>query len=102
MMIARVLRLLYLIFIRMCSWLVLPGRSPASKDAELLVLRHEVALLRRTKPRPQLDWADCAVLAALIRHCREGRGRTGWSPVPLQNHRMAFDLGIHGLGYAAW
>jgi putative transposase len=44
------LRLLYLILIGLLSWLALLGRASSSKDIELLVLRHEVAVLRRTKP----------------------------------------------------
>jgi putative transposase len=61
------IRLLYLIFIRLRGWLVPPGRSTASKDIELLVLRHEAAVLRRASRRPGLDWADRAIFAALAR-----------------------------------
>jgi hypothetical protein len=49
------LRLLYLIFDRLLSWLMLLGRATSSKDIELLVLRHEVAVLRRTIPKPRLE-----------------------------------------------
>jgi hypothetical protein len=84
-------RLLYLILIGLLGWLALLSRTSSSKDIELLVLRHEVAILRRTNPRPRLDWADRAVFAALIRRL----------PAVLRGHRLVTPATLLG-GIAAW
>jgi putative transposase len=60
-------RLAYLLLARVLSWLALLARSDAAKDVEILVLRHEVAVLRRHHPRPTLSWVDRALLSALSR-----------------------------------
>jgi putative transposase len=72
------LRLLYLILLRLLNLLLPLDRSSTSKDVELLVLRHEVAVLRRANPKPRLDWADRAMFAALVRRL----------PQKLREHRL--------------
>jgi hypothetical protein len=59
-------RLLYLVFQQLMDWLGLLARSSRSKNAEILALRHELAVLRRQVHRPRLSWADWAVFTALI------------------------------------
>jgi putative transposase len=58
--------------VRLFGWLVLLAQSDASKDVEILVLRQEVAVLRRQVARTKPDWADRAVIAALAQLLPKG------------------------------
>jgi hypothetical protein len=76
--------LAYRLLVTVLSWLALLGRPSSSKDVEILALRHEVAVLRRTNPRPRVSWTDRAVLAALARIMPKGlRARRIVTPATL-------------------
>src|SRR3954469_17087948 len=61
------LRLIYLMFSKVLGWIVLPIRSDTTKDIEVLVLRHQLAVLQRRTPRPRMSWTDRALTSALTR-----------------------------------
>ena len=59
------LRFAFLLITRVASWLRLTQREETWKTAEILILRHQLAVLQRRQPgRPNLDWADRALIAA--------------------------------------
>src|ERR1039458_10130370 len=61
------LRFVFLLITRMVSWVRLSQREETEKTAEILILRHQLAVLqRRQRRRPDLDWADRALLATLL------------------------------------
>ena len=75
------LRLACLAVLRVFGWLAVLARSDRDKDAEILLLRHRVAVLQRQVKTPRLSWADRAVMAALAR-------------VRAENPVIAADLGL--------
>jgi hypothetical protein len=66
------IHLIYLFMVRVFGWLVLLARNDAAKDAEILVLRHEIAVLRRQVARPKARWADRAVIACGVPKLEQG------------------------------
>jgi hypothetical protein len=106
------LQLIYLVFSKLVSWLVLRTRSDTAKEIEILVLRHQLAVLRRRTPRPRISWPDRALMAALLRLLPTGR-RLGflvtsstilrwhrrlvsrrWTPQPARSDRPAIPAGL--------
>src|SRR6476646_7525897 len=54
-------------FAKLLDWIVLRTRSDTTKEIEILVLRHQLAVLQRRTPRPRMSWTDRALIAALTR-----------------------------------
>jgi hypothetical protein len=108
------LRLIYLAFSKLLSWMVLRTRSDTAKEIEILVLRHQLAVLQRRTPRPRIGWPDRALIAALTRLLRAdasecssrpprscaGRRRLvsrRWTTQPTRAGRPAITAGLRAL-----
>jgi len=74
-------KLIYQMLVKMLSWMVLHARSDTAKAIEILVLRHQLAVLQRRTSRPRLNWSDRAVIAALTR-LLPARRRRGFLVTP--------------------
>jgi hypothetical protein len=74
-------KLIYQMFAKLLSWMVLHNRSDTANEIEILVLRHQLAVLQRRTPRPQISWTDRAVIGALAR-LLPARRRSGFLVTP--------------------
>src|SRR4026208_624616 len=102
-------------FSKLLGWIVLRTRSDTTKEIEILVLRHQLAVLQRRTPRPRLSWSDRAVVAALTRllPARRRHGflvtpatilswhrqlvRRRWTTPPVRAGRPAIPTSVRGL-----
>ena len=90
------LQLVYLVCSKLLSWMVLCRRSDTAKEIEILILRHQLAVLQRRSPRPRISWSDRALLAALTRLLPTCR-RLGFLVTPatiLHRHRRLVTLWV--------
>jgi putative transposase len=109
------MKLIYHVFTKLLSWIALHARSDTANEIEILVLRHQLAVLQRRTPRPQIRWSDRAVIAALARllPARRRRGllvtpatilrwhqhlaRRRWTTQPVRAGRPAIPPGVRAL-----
>ncbi len=108
-------KLIYEMFTKLPSWIALHARSDTANEIEILVLRHQLAVLQRRTPRPRISWSDRAVIAAIARllpACRR-RGllvtpatilrwhrhlvRRRWTSQPVRAGRPAIPTGVRAL-----
>ena len=97
------LRLIYVMISKLLGWLVLQARSDTVKEIDVLVLRHQHAVLRRHTPRPRISWTDHASIAALTRLAGAQTRRTAAdllparsSPMGAENRVTSSDYGLCG------
>jgi putative transposase len=109
------LKLIYQMFAKLLSWLVLHARSDPAKEIEILVLRHQLTVLQRRTPRPRTTWTDRAGIAALTQLLPTRRRRgllvtpstiarwhrqlvtRHWTTPPVRAGRPAIPAGVRAL-----
>jgi putative transposase len=96
------LRLVYLAFGQLMQWPVLMARESVAKGVELLMLRHEVAVLRRQVSRPGLNWADRGVLAGLARLLPDRLFTTAGPTMIAELHTFLVAEGVHPTTALGW
>jgi hypothetical protein len=85
-----VLRLVYAMFSQLLSWIVLRARSDATNEIEILVLRHQLAVLQRRIPRPRMSRTDRALLGVAHGVAYDTGPTPGWTP-PARRRRASSD-----------
>jgi hypothetical protein len=92
--------------VQLFGWLALLARSAGAKDAEILVLRHKIAVMRRQVAHPKPDWSDRALIAALARLApravRGDRPRPGFYAVLVASIGLALAVTLAGMSACWW
>ena len=80
------LRFMFLLITQVAAWLRMSQREEAWRTAEILVLRHPLAVLQRRPCRPRLNWADRALACGLARRDNRSAAPGQWGPPTSGTH----------------